>query len=141
MCLENFYIVDIKSRNFKKDFKMEISKATARRQMDLVSNAKSSSTADNASKIEANNKATMQSEQGKQSFAERLQDVAQKLNEQAQTLNTDVHFGYNDKINSMYLSVTEKSTGREIRQIPSEEAMRLAEHFKEVIGMIFDKES
>lgn len=121
---------------------MEISKATARQQMDLVSNAKSSSTADNASKIEANNKATMQSEQGKQSFAEeRLQDVAQKLNEQAQTLNTDVHFGYNNKINSMYLSVTEKSTGREIRQIPSEEAMRLAEHFKEVIGMIFDKES
>ncbi|HEF9914822.1 TPA: flagellar protein FlaG, partial [Campylobacter coli] len=27
------------------------------------------------------------------------------------------------------------------RQIPSEEAMRLAEYFKDVIGMIFDKES
>lgn len=38
-------------------------------------------------------------------------------------------------------SVTEKSTGREIRQIPSEEAMRLAEYFRDVIGMIFDKES
>ncbi|MCW0468370.1 flagella length regulator FlaG, partial [Campylobacter jejuni] len=34
-----------------------------------------------------------------------------------------------------------KSTGREIRQIPSEEAMRLAEYFRDVIGMIFDKES
>lgn len=41
----------------------------------------------------------------------------------------------------MYISVTEKSTGREIRQIPSEEAMRLAEYFRDVIGMIFDKES
>ncbi|EJO8160769.1 flagellar protein FlaG [Campylobacter jejuni] len=37
--------------------------------------------------------------------------------------------------------VSEKSTGREIRQIPSEEAMRLAEYFRDVIGMIFDKES
>ncbi len=46
-----------------------------------------------------------------------------------------------DKIGSMYISVTEKSTGREIRQIPSEEAMRLAEYFRDVIGMIFDKES
>lgn len=45
------------------------------------------------------------------------------------------------KIGSMYISVTEKSTGREIRQIPSEEAMRLAEYFRDVIGMIFDKES
>lgn len=44
-------------------------------------------------------------------------------------------------ISSMYISVTEKSTGREIRQIPSEEAMRLAEYFRDVIGMIFDKES
>ncbi|MEB2803878.1 FlaG family protein [Campylobacter upsaliensis] len=121
---------------------MEISKAMTKQQMDLVSNAKSQDTSTaNAPKIEAHNKTNTQSEQGKQSFAEQLKEVAQKLNDQAESLNTNVRFGYNDKINSMYLSVTEKSTGKEIRQIPSEEAMRLSEHFREVIGMIFDKES
>ncbi len=71
----------------------------------------------------------------------KLTDIVRKLNEQMDSLDTNVRFGYSDKIDSMYISVTEKSTGREIRQIPSEEAMRLAEYFRDVIGMIFDKES
>ncbi|HEF9076874.1 TPA: flagella length regulator FlaG [Campylobacter coli] len=76
-----------------------------------------------------------------QSVSEKLADITKKLNEQMDSLDTNVRFGYSDKIGSMYISVTEKSTGREIRQIPSEEAMRLAEYFRDVIGMIFDKES
>ncbi|EAJ8779746.1 flagellar biosynthesis protein FlaG [Campylobacter upsaliensis] len=119
---------------------MEISKAITRQQMDLTAKSQSLNTADN-SKIVETSKTNAEATQGKQSFAEQLKEVAQKLNDQAESLNTNVRFGYNDKINSMYLSVTEKSTGKEIRQIPSEEAMRLAEHFKEVVGMIFDKES
>lgn len=80
-------------------------------------------------------------EKQQEGLSEKLADIAQKLNEQMDSLDTNVRFGYSDKINSMYISVTEKSTGREIRQIPSEEAMRLAEYFRDVIGMIFDKES
>ncbi|BEK37425.1 flagella length regulator FlaG [Campylobacter coli] len=80
-------------------------------------------------------------ERQQEGLSEKLADIAQKLNEQMDSLDTNVRFGYSDKINSMYISVTEKSTGREIRQIPSEEAMRLAEYFRDVIGMIFDKES
>lgn len=76
-----------------------------------------------------------------QGVSEKLADITKKLNEQMDSLDTNVRFGYSDKIGSMYISVTEKSTGREIRQIPSEEAMRLAEYFRDVIGMIFDKES
>ena len=55
------------------------------------------------------------------------------------SLNSDIKFGYNDKINTMYISVYEQSTGKTIRKIPSEEAMRLAAYSKEVIGIIFDK--
>ncbi|MGQ2680724.1 FlaG family protein [Campylobacter coli] len=79
--------------------------------------------------------------QKEQGVSEKLADITKKLNEQMDSLDTNVRFGYSDKIGSMYISVTEKSTGREIRQIPSEEAIRLAEYFKDVIGMIFDKES
>lgn len=120
---------------------MEISKAITGQQMDLTAKSQSLNTADNSKIIVETSKINAEATQEKQSFAEQLKEVAQKLNDQVESLNANVRFGYNDKINSMYLSVTEKSTGKEIRQIPSEEAMRLSEHFREVIGMIFDKES
>ncbi|RQD67259.1 flagellar biosynthesis protein FlaG [Campylobacter hepaticus] len=76
-----------------------------------------------------------------QDMKERLADIAKKLNEQMESLGTNVRFNYNDKIGWMYLSVTDKHTGKEIRKIPGDEAMKLAEYFKDAIGMIFDKES
>ncbi|MBM0637623.1 flagellar protein FlaG [Campylobacter sp. VicNov18] len=80
-------------------------------------------------------------DQKDQNTKDQLAKIIEKLNEQMDSLGTNVRFGYSDKIGSMYVKVTEKSTGKEIRQIPSEEAMKLAEYFKDVIGMIFDKES
>lgn len=56
------------------------------------------------------------------------------------SLDTNVRFGYSDKIGSMYISVTEKVLEGNPSN-SSEEAMRLAEYFRDVIGMIFDKES
>ncbi|EAJ6151084.1 flagellar protein FlaG [Campylobacter lari] len=72
---------------------------------------------------------------------EKLKNATEKLNSQMETLGTNVRFAFNDKINEMYINVTEKDTGKLIRKIPSEEAMKLIEHFKGVIGTIFDKES
>ncbi|MCX2682916.1 FlaG family protein [Campylobacter sp. MIT 21-1685] len=74
-------------------------------------------------------------------ISEKLANLTEKLNKQMDVLDTNVRFGFNDKINSMYIKVIEKNTGKEIRQIPSEEAMRLAEHLRDFIGIIFDKES
>ncbi|KGI55960.1 FlaG family protein [Campylobacter sp. MIT 97-5078] len=70
-----------------------------------------------------------------------LNQIAQNLNEQMKSLDTNIRFAYSDEIEGLYISVTEKDTGRVIRQIPSEEAMKMAEHFKNAIGLIFDKES
>ena len=47
--------------------------------------------------------------------------------------------GFNDKIDAMFVNVMERSTGKMIRKIPTEEAMSLAEKMKEIVGMIFDK--
>ncbi len=68
-----------------------------------------------------------------------LDNTIKKLNEQMNSLNFNIKFGFNDKIDTMFVDVTEKSTGRLIRQIPSEETMKIAEKMKEIIGMIFDK--
>ncbi len=68
-----------------------------------------------------------------------LNNTVKKLNDQMDSLNINIKFGFNDKIDTMFVDVTERSTGRLIRKIPSEETMKLAEKMKEIIGMIFDK--
>ncbi|MBZ7942318.1 FlaG family protein [Campylobacter molothri] len=120
---------------------MEISKANEKMDMVLT---QMSQRADKVQKASSDIHAEKQSQGGddnQQNLDAKLADITNKLNEQMDSLDTNVRFGYSDKTGSMYISVTEKSTGREIRKIPSEEAMRLAEYFKDVIGMIFDKES
>lgn len=122
---------------------MEISKANGQLDTALANlNQRTNGIQQASSDIQAEkNQSQGGDERQQEGLSEKLADIAQKLNEQMDSLDTNVRFGYSDKINSMYISVTEKSTGREIRQIPSEEAMRLAEYFRDVIGMIFDKES
>lgn len=119
---------------------MEISKA-----MDpVLSNAgqrTNTSTVSNQHMAEIKSQNQGSEETQKQSLSEQMADIVKKLNEQMDSLDTNVRFGFNDKIGSMYISVTERNTGKEIRQIPTEEAMRLAEYFRDAIGMIFDKES
>lgn len=125
---------------------MEISKANT--QMDTtLTNASQRSNSGSEIQTNLNMRIEKTQSQGgeeenqQEGLSEKLADITQKLNEQMDSLDTNVRFGYSDKIGSMYISVTEKSTGREIRRIPSEEAMKLAEYFQDVIGMIFDKES
>lgn len=69
-----------------------------------------------------------------------LNDLTKSLNEQMSSLNANVKFEFNDEIGELYISVVEKDTGALIRQIPTEEAMKLKEHLKNIVGMLFDKE-
>ena len=62
----------------------------------------------------------------------------QKLNNHLESNDIDVKFGYNDKIDSMYVSVIEKSSGVIIRKIPTEEIMNFREQMNEIIGNILN---
>ena len=64
-----------------------------------------------------------------------------ELNYQMQQLDTNVRFAYNEKLNLMVVQVKDAKTGEEITQLPSKEAIRISEYFKESIGILFDKES
>ncbi len=68
-----------------------------------------------------------------------LSATVKHLNEHMSSLDTNITFGFNDKIDTMFVDVVEKSTGRIIRKIPTEEAMKLSEKMKEIVGIIFDK--
>lgn len=74
-----------------------------------------------------------------QDISQKLTTIVEKLNSNMRALDTNVMFGYNDKIGTMFVSVIERSTGKMIRKIPTEEAMLLSEKMQEIIGTIFDK--
>ncbi len=70
---------------------------------------------------------------------EKLAESAKKFNEMSESLNLDVKFAYNDKIDQVYLNVIDKNTGRVIRKLPSEEAMKISESMKDLVGALLDK--
>lgn len=84
-------------------------------------------------------KSARESKLNEEQVKESLNSTVKELNQQMDILNTNVTFGFNDKISTMFVNVMEKSTGKMIRKIPTEEAMTLAEKMKEIVGMIFDK--
>ena len=84
-------------------------------------------------------KSARDNEQKKDDIAQKLTETVSKLNKQMDSLGTNVQFGFNDKINVMFVDVVERSTGKPIRKIPTEEAMALSEKMQEIIGTIFDK--
>lgn len=69
----------------------------------------------------------------------KLQEITGQLNKEMDTLNTTIRFGFDDKTDEMYVSVVDTKDNRVIRQIPSEEAMRLAAKMRELVGMLFDE--
>ena len=74
-------------------------------------------------------------------LARKTREVTDRLNYQMQQLDTNVRFAYNEKLNLMVEQVKDAKTGEEITQLPSKEAIKISEYFKESIGILFDKES
>lgn len=75
----------------------------------------------------------------KNDVSQKLHHTLKALNDHMESLATNITFGFNDKIHTTFVNVIEKSTGKVIRKIPTEEAMKLSEKMKEIVGIIFDK--
>lgn len=123
---------------FKED-KMEIFRVASTAQIDI-----SASQMNDSQKVREIAKQTDQvsvakNEEQKNSIEKDLDKVTKKLNDQMESLKTNIRFAYNDKIDSMYVNVLEQDSGKLIRKVPSDEMMKLTEHFREIIGLIFDK--
>ncbi len=94
--------------------------------------------------VETSNEVTKgarENKQNKDEISQELTKTVDSLNKNMESLGTNVKFGFNDKINTMFVDVVERSTGKPIRKIPTEEAMLLSEKMREIIGTIFDKKS
>ena len=66
-------------------------------------------------------------------------EVTKEFNQVSDSLDLGVQFGYNAEIDTVFISVTDKTTGKVIRQLPTEEAMKIKESMKELVGVLFDK--
>jgi len=70
---------------------------------------------------------------------EKLQELTEKLNKEMEPLNPDIKFSFNDKIDNFVVNVIDKNTDKVIRQFPSEEALKIMEKMRELVGALFDK--
>ncbi len=71
--------------------------------------------------------------------AEQMKVLADNLNKVITPLSTKVKFEYGEDIHGLYINVIDTNTDSVIRRFPSEDAVKLAIHMKEITGMIFDK--
>jgi flagellar protein FlaG len=65
--------------------------------------------------------------------------LAEALNTMAQKENLDISFGYNKKIDKVFINIVDKNSGEIIRKLPSEEAIKFAEGMEDLLGKLFDK--
>ena len=70
---------------------------------------------------------------------EALLNITLNLNTIAKKDNLDVSFEYNSKLQESYISIKDNDTGKVIRKIPSEEALKFREGMKELLGILFDR--
>jgi flagellar protein FlaG len=75
----------------------------------------------------------------KEHLKKELQKLVEELNKAINPLNTSLKFKFNDKIDFLTVEVVDAKKNDVIRKFPSDEALRLMEKMKEVVGILFDK--
>lgn len=60
------------------------------------------------------------------------------LNKEMKPTANNINFGYSEDLNQLIIEVKDNNTGEVIKQMPSEEALKLAKKVKELVGIMFD---
>jgi len=77
------------------------------------------------------------SEQSPSIGAQSLEAAVAGIKDFVQTIRRDLSFDLDDSSGKMVVKVTDRSTGEVVRQIPTEEALRLAENLEEARSVLF----
>jgi len=64
---------------------------------------------------------------------EQVKEVVEQLNNHAQAVNRDLHFSVDDESGKTVIKVINSETAELVRQIPSEEVLRLSKTIQETI--------
>ena len=71
---------------------------------------------------------------------EAVEKAIQRANELARSLSRKLSFSYDDRINRVIVRVMEGGSDKLVRQIPTEEMIRLSVRMDEVMGMLIDQD-
>ena len=72
-------------------------------------------------------------EPSQQVSEEKVREVVEQLNNHAQSINRDIHFSVDDDSGRTVIKVFNSETAELVRQIPSEEVIKLSETIRESI--------
>jgi len=67
------------------------------------------------------------------------QDIVHELNRISEEKPLSVSFGYDKDLNRSYITIIDKESGKVIRKLPSEEALKFAKSIKESMMKLMDK--
>lgn len=68
-----------------------------------------------------------------------LQEAVDRLNEQMQRNGRDLSFSMDERINRTIITVKNIQTGEVVRQIPTEEVVRIAHSIEDMKGLLFNE--
>ena len=121
-------ITPIKSPQAQQDVGLKVVKA------DSQSPSPTTGSESVADQIAQQQDVAVQKEQAKESRAqieEKLTQQVSKMNEYVQSIQRDLNFSVDDSSGEVVVKVFNRQTSELIRQFPTEEALKLAEHMKE----------
>jgi len=74
-------------------------------------------------------------------MAAKLSEAIKRLNEDMKKLGRNLHFSYDDVINSAVITVRATDTGQVVRQIPNETFIKVAHSIEELKGILLNERS
>ena len=72
---------------------------------------------------------------------EQLLQLADELNEHIHILNTKISFLIDDNTGHTVIRISDRATDEVLREVPTQEMLKLAAKLSEVIGIILDKKA
>lgn len=87
-------------------------------------------------------KKTPESQETTETENKKVREIVDKLNKELETVDTSIEFKIHESsgigLNKVSIKVVEKESDKVIVEIPSEEAIEMAEKMEEITGMLFD---
>ena len=73
--------------------------------------------------------------------AEEIKQDIEAINTQLRSMNSSIQFIVDGKSNDVVVKIVDDDTGKVIRQIPSDEVLRMREHLKEMSGLFVEEKA
>ena len=71
-------------------------------------------------------------------LAKQVQEAVARLNDQMKSMQRDLGFSYDDRINRDIVTVRKQTTGEVVRQLPPEVVIRIAHSIEDLKGVLYD---